>query len=147
MNVLDALDAAQKRSDVPEFRPGDTLDVGVRVVEGTRSRVQRFKGVVIRRQGDGVRETFTVRKESFGVGVERTFPVHTPVIEDIIVVTRGDVRRAKLYYLRELRGKKAKIKEKRAAVPSTKGSPRTTPADPLAVSSPPTAAPSAPENA
>ena len=118
MNVLDDLDAAQLRSDVPDFRPGDTLDVGVRVVEGNRSRVQRFKGVVIRRQGDGIRETFTVRKESFGVGVERTFPVHTPVIEDILVVTRGDVRRAKLYYLRELRGKKAKIKEKRETAPT-----------------------------
>ena len=132
MNVLDELDAAQLRTDVPDFRPGDTLDVGVRVVEGNRSRVQRFKGVVIRRQGDGLRETFTVRKESFGVGVERTFPVHTPVIEDILVVTRGDVRRAKLYYLRELRGKKAKIKEKRSTVPSTKGSARTAPADPTA---------------
>ena len=116
MNVLDDLDAAQLRSDVPDFRPGDTLDVGVRVVEGNRSRVQRFKRVVIRRQGDGIRETFTVRKESFGVGVERTFPVHTPVIEDILVVTRGDVRRAKLYYLRELRGKAAKIKEKRDTI-------------------------------
>ncbi len=147
MNVLDDLDAAQLRTDVPEFRPGDTLDVGVRVVEGTRSRVQRFKGVVIRRQGAGVRETFTVRKESFGVGVERTFPVHTPVIEDILVVTRGDVRRAKLYYLRELRGKKAKIKEKRGMVPVKKAAPRTASADPAAVASPPTAAPSAPENA
>jgi large subunit ribosomal protein L19 len=113
MHTLDELDNASLRSDVPDFRPGDTLDVGVRVVEGNRSRVQRFQGVVIRRQGGGVRETFTVRKVSFGVGVERTFPVHTPVIEDIKVVTRGDVRRAKLYYLRELRGKKAKIKEKR----------------------------------
>src|SRR5688500_13471443 len=118
MNVLDELDAAQLRTDVPDFRPGDTLDVGVRVVEGNRSRVQHFQGVVIRRQGGGVRETFTVRKVSFGVGVERTFPVHTPVIETIKVVTRGDVRRAKLYYLRELRGKKAKIKEKRESVPS-----------------------------
>jgi large subunit ribosomal protein L19 len=113
MHTLDELDAAQLRSDVPDFRPGDTLDVGVRVVEGNRSRVQHFQGVVIRRQGGGIRETFTVRKVSFGVGVERTFPVHTPVIETIKVVTRGDVRRAKLYYLRELRGKKAKIKEKR----------------------------------
>ncbi len=124
MHPLDALDAAQLRSDIPDFRPGDTLDVGVRVVEGTRSRVQRFQGVVIRRSGGGVRETFTVRKVSFGVGVERTFPVHTPVIEDIKVVTRGDVRRAKLYYLRELRGKKAKIKEKREVVqaaPASKG--------------------------
>ena len=113
MHTLDELDKASLRSDVPDFRPGDTLDVGVRVVEGNRSRVQRFQGVVIRRQGGGIRETFTIRKVSFGVGVERTFPVHTPVIEDIKVVTRGDVRRAKLYYLRELRGKKAKIKEKR----------------------------------
>ena len=118
MHTLDALDAAQLRTDVPDFRPGDTLDVGVRVVEGNRSRVQHFQGVVIRRQGGGVRETFTVRKVSFGVGVERTFPVHTPVIETIKVVSRGDVRRAKLYYLRELRGKKAKIKEKRDAVPA-----------------------------
>jgi large subunit ribosomal protein L19 len=113
MNTLDALDAAQLRSDIPDFRPGDTLKVHVRVVEGNRSRIQVFQGVVIRRQGAGVRETFTVRKMSFGVGVERTFPVHTPTIETIEVVTRGDVRRAKLYYLRELRGKKAKIKEKR----------------------------------
>ena len=119
MHTLDELDNASLRTDVPEFRPGDTVDVGVRVVEGSRSRVQRFQGVVIRRQGGGVRETFTVRKVSFGVGVERTFPVHTPVIEDIKVVTRGDVRRAKLYYLRELRGKKAKIKEKREARPSS----------------------------
>ncbi len=129
MHILDELDARQLRTDVPEFRPGDTLDVGVRVVEGNRSRVQRFQGVVIRRSGGGVRETFTVRKVSFGVGVERTFPVHTPVIEEIKVVTRGDVRRAKLYYLRELRGKKAKIKEKRDAsqVAKAKG-PATTPA-------------------
>jgi large subunit ribosomal protein L19 len=116
MNTLDTLDAQSLRSDVPEFRPGDTLKVHVRVVEGNRSRVQVFQGVVIRRQGGGIRETFTVRKVSFGVGVERTFPVHTPVIERIEVVTRGDVRRAKLYYLRDLRGKKAKIKEKRETV-------------------------------
>jgi large subunit ribosomal protein L19 len=147
MNVLDELDAAQLRTDVPEFRPGDTVDVGVRVVEGNRSRVQRFQGVVIRRQGGGVRETFTVRKVSFGVGVERTFPVHTPVIEDIKVVTRGDVRRAKLYYLRELRGKKAKIKEKRDNVPVTKGSARTAPANPAAAAEPATAAPAAPAEA
>ena len=113
MQTLDALDAASKRSDIPEFRPGDTLKVHVKVVEGTRSRIQVFQGVVIRRQGGGIRETFTVRKVSFGVGVERTFPVHTPVIDKIEVVTRGDVRRAKLYYLRELRGKAAKIKERR----------------------------------
>jgi large subunit ribosomal protein L19 len=113
MNTLDALDGASLRSDIPDFRPGDTLKVHVRVVEGNRSRIQIFQGVVIRRQGGGVRETFTVRKMSFGVGVERTFPVHTPVIDRIEVVTRGDVRRAKLYYLRSLRGKKAKIKERR----------------------------------
>jgi large subunit ribosomal protein L19 len=113
MHTLDAVDAASMRSDVPDFRPGDTLKVHVRVVEGTRSRIQVFQGVVIRRQGSGLRETFTVRKVSFGVGVERTFPVHTPSIDRIEVVTRGDVRRAKLYYLRDLRGKAAKIKEKR----------------------------------
>ena len=113
MNTLDALDADSLRDDIPDFRPGDTVKVHVRVVEGTRSRIQVFQGVVIRRQGGGIRETFTVRKVSFGVGVERTFPVHTPVVEKIEVLTRGDVRRAKLYYLRELRGKAAKIKEKR----------------------------------
>jgi large subunit ribosomal protein L19 len=116
MNTLDGLDADSLRDDVPAFRPGDTLRVHVRVVEGSRSRVQVFQGVVIRRQGSGLRETFTVRKISFGVGVERTFPVHTPVIDKIEVVTRGDVRRAKLYYLRDLRGKAAKIKEKRESV-------------------------------
>ena len=116
MQTLDSIDAASLRSDVPEFRPGDTVKVHVRVREGNRSRIQVFQGVVIRRQGGGVRETFTVRKVSFGVGVERTFPVHTPVIEKIEVVTRGDVRRAKLYYLRDLRGKAAKIKEKRETV-------------------------------
>ncbi|HEX4430024.1 MAG TPA: 50S ribosomal protein L19 [Frankiaceae bacterium] len=116
MHTLDDLDAASLRDDVPDFRPGDTLKVHVRVVEGTRERVQIFQGIVIRRQGGGVRETFTVRKVSFGVGVERTFPVHTPIISKIEVVTRGDVRRAKLYYLRSLRGKAAKIKEKRQPV-------------------------------
>ena len=116
MNTLDALDADSLRDDIPEFRPGDTVKVHVRVVEGNRSRIQVFQGVIIRRQGGGIRETFTVRKVSFGVGVERTFPVHTPVVEKIEVVTRGDVRRAKLYYLRELRGKAAKIKEKRETV-------------------------------
>ena len=113
MHILDAVDAASLRSDVPAFGPGDTVKVHVNIVEGSRSRIQVFQGVVIRRQGSGVRETFTVRKISFQVGVERTFPVHSPVIDHIEVVTRGDVRRAKLYYLRELRGKKAKIKEKR----------------------------------
>jgi large subunit ribosomal protein L19 len=116
MNTLDALDAASLRDDIPDFRPGDTVKVHVRVIEGNRSRVQVFQGVIIRRQGGGIRETFTVRKVSFGVGVERTFPVHTPVVEKIEVLTRGDVRRAKLYYLRELRGKAAKIKEKREAI-------------------------------
>ena len=116
MNTLDALDAASLRDDIPTFRPGDTVKVHVRVVEGNRSRIQVFQGVVIRRQGGGIRETFTVRKVSFGVGVERTFPVHTPVVEKIEVLVRGDVRRAKLYYLRELRGKAAKIKEKREPV-------------------------------
>jgi large subunit ribosomal protein L19 len=116
MNTLDGLDAESLRTDVPDFRPGDTLKVHVRVVEGSRERVQLFQGVVIRRQGSGVRETFTVRKVSFGVGVERTFPVHTPIIQKIEVATRGDVRRAKLYYLRDLRGKAAKIKEKRDPV-------------------------------
>ena len=115
--LLDAVDAASLRTDIPDFRPGDTVRVHVNIVEGTRSRVQVFQGAVIRRSGAGVRETFTVRKVSFQVGVERTFPVHTPVIDHIEVVTRGDVRRAKLYYLRELRGKKAKIKEKRDVVP------------------------------
>lgn len=113
MNTLDVLDAESLRSDIPDFRPGDTVKVHVRVVEGNRSRIQVFQGVVIRRQGGGVRETFTARKVSFGVGVERTFPVHSPVISKIELVTRGDVRRAKLYYLRDLRGKAAKIKEKR----------------------------------
>ena len=113
MKTLDALDAQSIRTDVVPFRAGDTLKVHARVVEGNRSRVQIFQGVVIRRQGGGVQETFTVRKLSYGVGVERTFPVHSPIIEKIEVFTRGDVRRAKLYYLRELRGKKAKIKELR----------------------------------
>ncbi|PPK98526.1 large subunit ribosomal protein L19 [Kineococcus xinjiangensis] len=113
MHTLDSIDAASLRSDVPDFRPGDTVKVHVKVVEGNRSRVQVFQGVVIRRTGGGVQETFTVRKVSFGVGVERTFPVHTPIIEKVEILTRGDVRRAKLYYLRDLRGKAAKIKEKR----------------------------------
>ncbi|GAA1556891.1 50S ribosomal protein L19 [Kribbella hippodromi] len=112
-NVLNELDNASKRDDIPNIRPGDTVKVHVKVVEGNRSRVQVFQGVVIRRQGGGLQETFTVRKVSFGVGVERTFPLHTPIVDKIEIVTRGDVRRAKLYYLRELRGKAAKIKEKR----------------------------------
>jgi large subunit ribosomal protein L19 len=113
MQSLDSIDAASLRDDIPEFRPGDTLKVHVRVIEGNRSRIQVFQGVVLRRQGGGVRETFTVRKVSFGVGVERTFPLHTPIIDKIELVSRGDVRRAKLYYLRDLRGKAAKIKQKR----------------------------------
>ena len=107
------IEQAQTRSDIPDFRPGDTLKVHVRVTEGNRSRIQVFQGVVIRRQGSGARETFTVRKVSYGVGVERTFPVHSPSIDKIERVTRGQVRRAKLYYLRELRGKAARIKERR----------------------------------
>ena len=113
MNATDLIDQRNLRDDVPDFAPGDTLKVHVRVVEGSRERVQVFQGAVIRRQGDGIRETFTVRKVSFGVGVERTFPVHSPIVAKIEVVSRGDVRRAKLYYLRELRGTKAKIKELR----------------------------------
>ena len=113
MHTLDSVNAASLRDDVPEFRAGDSLKVHVKVVEGSRSRVQVFAGIVIRRQGDGLRETFTVRKLSFGTGVERRFPVHSPIIDKIEIVTRGDVRRAKLYYLRDLRGKAAKIKEKR----------------------------------
>jgi large subunit ribosomal protein L19 len=113
MNILDAIDAQSIRTDVVDFRAGDTVKVHARVVEGNRSRVQIFQGVVIRRQGSGLRETFTVRKVSFGVGVERTYPLNSPAIDRVEVVTRGDVRRAKLYYLRDLRGKKAKIKELR----------------------------------
>ena len=113
MNATDLVDLQSLRDDIPDFAPGDTLKVHVRVVEGTRERVQVFQGAVIRRQGDGIRETFTVRKVSFGVGVERTFPVHAPIVQKIEVVTRGDVRRAKLYYLRDRVGKSAKIKEKR----------------------------------
>jgi large subunit ribosomal protein L19 len=118
-NVIDTIAAATRRDDIPEFRAGDTLKVHVKVVEGNRSRVQVFQGICIRVQGSGVGRTFTVRKVSFGVGVERTFPLHTPIIDKIEVVTRGDVRRAKLYYLRNLRGKAAKIKEKRDAAPTS----------------------------
>jgi large subunit ribosomal protein L19 len=115
MHTLDAVEAASLRADVPDFRPGDTVKVHVRVVEGSRSRIQVFQGVVIARRGSGARESYTVRKVSFGVGVERTFPLHSPVVERVEVLTRGDVRRAKLYYLRERRGKAAKIREKRDA--------------------------------
>ena len=116
MNILDAVDAKSLRHDIPQFRAGDELKVHVRVIEGSKSRIQVFQGIVIRRQGDGVRETFTIRKVSYGVGVERTFPVHTPIIEKIELVKKGDVRRAKLYYLRDLRGKAAKIREKRDGI-------------------------------
>ena len=113
MKTLDVVDAASLKDGIPDFRAGDTLKVYVKVVEGNKTRTQVFQGVVIARSGAGVTETFTVRKVSYGVGVERIFPLHTPIIEKIEVVTRGDVRRAKLYYLRELRGKKAKIRERR----------------------------------
>ncbi|GEK78763.1 50S ribosomal protein L19 [Agrococcus baldri] len=113
MHILDKVDAASLKSDIPDFRPGDTVKVHVNIIEGSRSRVQVFQGIVIGRSGHGVRETFTVRKVSFQVGVERTFPVHSPVVDKIEIVSRGDVRRAKLYYLRGLRGKAAKIREKR----------------------------------
>jgi large subunit ribosomal protein L19 len=115
MQKFDAIDAASLRTDVPDFRVGDNVKVHVNIIEGTRSRVQVFQGVVISRSGDGVRETFSVRKVSFQVGVERKFPVHSPIIDHIELVSRGDVRRAKLYYLRKLRGKAAKIREKRDA--------------------------------
>jgi large subunit ribosomal protein L19 len=118
MNKIDLVESARLRDDLPEFRPGDTVKVHVRVVEGSRERIQVFQGVVIRRQGGGLRETFTVRKMSFGVGVERTFPVHSPSIGKLEVVTKGRVRRAKLYYLRERRGKRARIRERREPVTS-----------------------------
>jgi large subunit ribosomal protein L19 len=118
MHKLDDIDQTSLRDDIPDFRAGDTVKVHVKVIEGSRSRVQVFQGVVIRRHGGGIGETYTVRKVSFGVGVERTFPLHTPVVEKVELVTRGDVRRAKLYYLRELRGKAAKIKEKRVTTPA-----------------------------
>ena len=113
MNTLDFVDQSALRDDIPDFSPGDTVNVHVKVIEGAKERIQVFKGVVLRRQGGGIRETFTVRKVSFGVGVERTFPVHSPIIAKIERVVRGDVRRAKLYYLRDRVGKAAKIKEKR----------------------------------
>jgi large subunit ribosomal protein L19 len=119
MNPTELIDRDSLRTDIPDFRAGDTLKVHVRVVEGTRERVQVFQGVVIRRQGSGLQETFTVRKISFGVGVERTFPVHAPTIAKIDVESYGDVRRAKLYYLRDLRGKAAKIKELRVNSPKS----------------------------
>jgi large subunit ribosomal protein L19 len=113
MHILDAVDAKNLKTDIPAFRVGDTVKVNVNIIEGNRSRVQAFQGYVIRRSGHGIRETFTVRKDSGGFGVERTFPLHSPIIDSIERITKGDVRRAKLYYLRDLRGKKAKIREKR----------------------------------
>jgi large subunit ribosomal protein L19 len=113
MHNLDAINAPSLRTDIPDFRAGDTVKVHVKVIEGTRSRIQVFQGAVIARSGGGVGETFTVRKVSFGVGVERKFPLHTPMVEKVELVSRGDVRRAKLYYLRDLRGKAAKIRERR----------------------------------
>ena len=121
MQTLDSVDANSMRSDIPAFRAGDNLKVHVKVVEGNKTRVQVFQGVVIARSGSGIAESFTVRKVSYGVGVERIFPLHTPIIEKIEVASRGDVRRAKLYYLRDLRGKAAKIKEKRDRVPAKPG--------------------------
>jgi large subunit ribosomal protein L19 len=118
MNKVDLVEKPRLRDDLPDFRPGDTVRVHVRVAEAGRERIQVFQGVVIRRQGGGMRETFTVRKISFGVGVERTFPVHSPIISKIDVVTRGRVRRAKLYYLRERRGRAARIRELREPVPA-----------------------------
>ena len=118
MHILDSVDAASLRTDVPAFRAGDNLKVHVNIIEGKNSRVQVFQGFVLGRQGDGIRETFTVRKVSFGVGVERKFPVHSPIIDNIELVSKGDVRRAKLYYMRDLRGKAAKIKEKRDFQPA-----------------------------
>ena len=140
MNVLDAVDAASLRKDIPQFRAGDELKIHVRVIEGNKSRIQVFQGIVMRRQGDGVRESFTIRKISYGVGVERTFPVHTPVIEKIELVKKGDVRRAKLYYLRDLRGKAAKIREKRDGIEGYGDGILSTP-EPVAVAAPVVAEP------
>ena len=113
MNISETLEKEQLRSDIPDFAPGDTVRVHAKIVEGSRERIQMFEGVVISRQGTGVRETFTVRRISYGIGVERMFPVHSPRIEKIDVLRKGIVRRAKLYYLRNLTGKAARIKEKR----------------------------------
>src|ERR687888_2453076 len=121
MNKVDLVEKPRLREDLPDFRPGDTLRVHVRVAEAGRERIQVFQGVVMRRQGGGLRETFTVRKVSFGVGVERTFPVHSPTIARIEVVARGRVRRAKLYFLRERRGKRARIRERREPVSAPAG--------------------------
>ena len=130
MNKVDLIEKPRLREDLPDFRPGDTLRVHVRVAEAGRERIQVFQGAVIRRQGGGLRETFTVRKMSFGVGVERTFPLHSPTISKIEVVARGRVRRAKLYYLRERRGKRARIRERREPVGARTGSSSPQPAEP-----------------
>jgi len=132
MKTLDPVDAAVLRDDIPEFRAGDTVKVHVKVVEGNKTRVQVFQGVVIARSGSGASETYTVRKVSYGVGVERTFPLHSPIVEKIEVVTKGDVRRAKLYYLRGLRGKAAKIRERRDNSPASTNSSASTAAEPVA---------------
>ncbi len=112
MNIIENIEREQLRDDIPQFKAGDNVKVHFKVVEGSRHRIQVFQGTVIKRQGQGVRETFTVRKQSFGVGVERTFPVHSPKIDKIEVMAIGDVRRAKLYYLREKVGKQARVREK-----------------------------------
>ncbi len=122
MNKTDLIEKPRLREDLPDFRPGDALRVHVRVAEAGRERIQIFQGVVIRRQGGGLRETFTVRKVSFGVGVERTFPLHSPTVAKVEIITRGRVRRAKLYYLRERRGKRARIRELREPVQSRSSS-------------------------
>ena len=132
MKTLDPVDAAILRDDLPEFRAGDTVKVHVKVVEGNKTRVQVFQGVVIARSGSGASETYTVRKVSYGVGVERTFPLHSPIVEKIEVVTKGDVRRAKLYYLRGLRGKAAKIRERRDNSPAGSNSSASVAAEPVA---------------
>ena len=113
--VIESIERAQVREDMPQFKAGDTVRVHFKVIEGQRARIQVFEGIVLKRQGAGARETFTVRKQSFGVGVERTFPLHSPIIAKVEVVTRGDVRRAKLYYLRDRVGKAARVKEKRTS--------------------------------
>jgi large subunit ribosomal protein L19 len=146
MNPTDIVDLSSRRDDIPDFAPGDTLKVHVRVVEGNRERVQVFQGAVVRRQGSGIRETFTVRKVSFGVGVERTFPVHSPILQKIEVVTKGDVRRAKLYYLRDRVGKAAKIKEKRGPLTPKQAKAAAKAAEVAAAAAAPAEAPEASES-
>jgi large subunit ribosomal protein L19 len=144
VNKLDLVERSRLRTDIPAFRPGDTVKVHVRVTEGNRERIQVFQGVVISRRGGGLRESFTVRKMSFGVGVERTFPVHAPMMSKVEIVQHGKVRRAKLYYLRELTGRKAKIKERRVAVPE-EGAAATVTAENVEVAAPEEPEPGAPE--